>query len=34
MLTPGKGTKNDATSPPQWDGFLVVLNASESLSMV
>ena len=27
MLTPGKGTKNDVTIPPQWDGFFVVLNA-------
>ena len=27
MLTTGKGTKNDVTNPPQWDGFLVVLNA-------
>ena len=29
MLKPGKGTKNDVTSPPQWDGFLVVLNTSD-----
>ena len=29
MLTPGKGTKNDVTSPSQWDAFMVVLNASD-----
>ena len=29
ILTPGKGTKNDVTSPPQWDVFLAFLNCSD-----
>ena len=29
MSTPGKGTKNDVTRHPQWDGFLAILNASD-----
>ena len=29
IITPGKGKKNDVINPPQWDGFLVVLNASD-----
>ena len=28
-MTPRKGTQKDVTSPPQWDGFLYVLNASD-----
>ena len=34
-MTPGKGTQKDVTSPPQWDGFLYVLNTSylRSLSL-
>ena len=27
-MTPGKGTQKYVTSPPQWDGFLYVLNTS------
>ena len=37
IITLGKGKNNNVTIPPQWDGFLVVLNASDSefsLSMV
>ena len=28
-MAPGKGTQKDVNSPPQWDGFLYVLNASD-----
>ena len=28
-MTPGKGTQKYVTSPPQWDGFLYVLSASD-----
>ena len=28
-MTLGKGTQKDVTSPPQWDGFLYVLSASD-----
>ena len=32
-MTPQKGTQKDVTSPPQWDGFLYVLNASNLRSL-
>ena len=32
-MTPGKGTQKYVTSPPQWDGFLYVLNASDPRSL-
>ena len=32
-MTPGKGTHKDVTSPPQWDGFLYVLSASDPRSL-
>ena len=33
FMTPGKGTWKDVTSPPQWDGFLYVLNTSNIRSL-
>ena len=33
FMTLGKGTQKDVTSPPQWDGFLYVLNASDLISL-
>ena len=33
IMTPGKGTQKYVTSPPQWDGFLYVLNASDPRSL-
>ena len=32
-MTPGKGTQKDVTIPPQWDGFLYVLSASDLRSL-
>ena len=32
-MTPWKGTQKDDTSPPQWDGFLYVLSASDARSL-
>ena len=32
-MTPGKGTQKDVTGPPQWDGFLYVLSASDLRSL-
>ena len=32
-MTPRKGTQKDVASPPQWDGFLYVLNASDPISL-
>ena len=32
-MSHGKGTQKDVTSPPQWDGFLYVLNASDIRSL-
>ena len=32
-MTPGKGSQKDVTSPPQWDGFWYVLNASDPRSL-
>ena len=32
-MTPGKGTQKNVTTPPQWDGFLYVLSASDLRSL-
>ena len=32
-MTHGKGTQKDVTKPPQWDGFLYVLSASDLRSL-
>ena len=32
-MTLGKGMQKDVTSPPQWDGFLYVLSASDPRSL-
>ena len=32
-MTPGKGTKKDVTSPPQWDVLFYVLSASDPRSL-
>ena len=32
-MTTGKGTQKDVTSPPQWDGFLYVLDALDLSSL-
>ena len=33
LTTHGKGTQKDVTNPPQWDGFLYVLNTSDLRSL-